>query len=89
MSGLYSAKGYRAPTPHHTTRQAAQPLGLVHIDTVGPYPTSLGGLRYVVMFVDSTSRPAAVRRARKERGRHLFCRGTLRGRYGGPTRVPH
>ena len=31
---------------------------------------------------------AAVGRAREERGRHSFCRGTLRGRYGGPTRVP-
>ena len=50
------AKGHRAPTPHHATRRATQPLGLVHIDTAGPYPTSLGGSRYVVMFVDSTSR---------------------------------
>ena len=33
-----------------------QPLGLVHIDTAEPYPTSLGGSRYVVMFVDSASR---------------------------------
>ena len=32
---------------------------------------------------------AAIRRAREERGRHSFCRETLRGRYGGPTRVPH
>ena len=32
---------------------------------------------------------AAVRRAREERGRHSFCRKTLCGRYGGPTRVPH
>ena len=30
-----------------------QPLGLVHIGTAGP---SLGGSRYVVMFVDSASR---------------------------------
>ena len=50
------AKGHRAPTPHHATRQATQPLGLVHIDTDVPYPTSLGGSRYVVMFVDSASR---------------------------------
>ena len=33
-----------------------QPLELVHIDTAGPYPTPLGGSRYVVMFVDSVSR---------------------------------
>ena len=26
-----------------------------HIDTAGPYPTTLGGSRYVVMFVDSAS----------------------------------
>ena len=36
--------------------RATQPLGLAHIDTAGPYPTSLGGSRYVVMFVDSASR---------------------------------
>ena len=38
------------------TRRATQLLGLVHIDTAGPYPTSVGGSRYVVMFVDSASR---------------------------------
>ena len=32
---------------------------------------------------------AAVWRARKERSRHSFCRETLRGRYKGPTRIPH
>ena len=28
---------------------------MVHIDTAGPFPESLGGSRYVVMFVDSAS----------------------------------
>ena len=55
-SACSRAKGHRAPTPHHATRRATQPLGLVHIDTAGPYPTSLGRSRYVVMFVDSASR---------------------------------
>ena len=55
-SACSRAKGHRAPTPHHATRRATQPLGLVHIDTAGPYPTSLRGSRYVVMFVDSASR---------------------------------
>ena len=55
-SGCSRAKGHRVPTPHHAARRATQPLGLVHIDTAGPYPTSLGGSRYVVMFVDSASR---------------------------------
>ena len=55
-SACSRAKGHRAPTPHHATRRATQPLGLVHIDTAGPYPTFLGGSRYVVMFVDSASR---------------------------------
>ena len=50
------AKGVRAPTPHHTTSRAEAPLDLVHIDTAGPFPESLGGSRYVVMFVDSASR---------------------------------
>ena len=89
-SACSRAKRHRTPTPHHATRRATQPLGLVHIDTAGPYPTSLGGWRYVVMFVASASRStAAVWRAREERGRHYFCRETLRGRNGGPTRVPH
>ena len=56
MFDLFAGKGYRAPTPHYATRRATQPLGLVHIDTAEPYPTSLGGSRYVVMFVDSASR---------------------------------
>ena len=55
-SACSRAKGHRAPTPHHATRRATHPLGLVHIDTAEPYPTSLGGSRYVVMFVDSASR---------------------------------
>ena len=49
-------KGIRAPTPHHTTSRAADLLGMVHIDTAGPFPESLGGSRYVVIFVDSASR---------------------------------
>ena len=50
------AKGIRASTPHHTTSRAAAPLDMVHIDITGPFPESLGGSRYVVMFVDSASR---------------------------------
>ena len=50
------AKGIRASTPHHTTSRAAAPLDMVHIDTTGPFPESLGSSRYVVMFVDSASR---------------------------------
>ena len=49
------AKGIRAPTPHRTTSRAAAPLE-VHIDTAEPFPESLEGSRYVVMFVDSTFR---------------------------------
>ena len=55
-SACSRAKGHRAPTPHHATRRVTQPLGLVHIDTAGPYRPSLRGSRYVVMFVDSASR---------------------------------
>ena len=50
------AKGIRASTPHCTTSRATVPLDLVHIDIAGPFPESLGGSRYVVMFVDSASR---------------------------------
>ena len=55
-SGCSMAKGIRAPTPHRTMSRAAAPLDLVHIDTAGPFPESLGGSRYVVKFVDSASR---------------------------------
>ena len=49
------AKGIRAPTPPRATSRVAALLDLVHIDTAGPFPESLGGSRYVVMFVDSAS----------------------------------
>ena len=49
------AKGIRASTLHQTTSRAAAPMGMVHIDAVGPFQESLGGSRYVVMFVDSAS----------------------------------
>ena len=55
-SGCSIAKGIRASTPHRTTSRTEAPLDLVHIDTAGPFPESLGGSRYVVMFVDSASR---------------------------------
>ena len=54
-SGCSMVKGIRASTPHRTTSRAAAPLDMVHIDTAGPFPESLGGSRYVVMFVDSAS----------------------------------
>ena len=54
-SGCSMAKGIRASTSHRTTSRAEAPLDLVHIDTAGPFPESLGGSRYVVMFVDSAS----------------------------------
>ena len=55
-SGCSMAKGVRAPTPHHTTCQAAALMDIVHIDTAGPSQKSLGVSRYVIMFVDSASR---------------------------------
>ena len=55
-SACSMAKGNRAPTAHHTTARAKRPMELIHIDTAGPFPESLGTSRYVVMFVDSASR---------------------------------
>ena len=66
------AKGYRASTPHHATRRATQPLEFVHIDTAGPFPTSLGGSRYVVMFVESTSRLQRPYDAREKSAAAIF-----------------
>ena len=50
------AKGNRAPPAYHTTARAKRPIELAHIDTAAPFPASLGGSRYVIMFVDSASR---------------------------------
>ena len=55
-SGCSTAKGIRAPTPHHTTSRAAAPMDMMHIDIAVPFQESLGGSQYVVMFVHSTSR---------------------------------
>ena len=55
-SGCSMAKGIRAPTPHRTTSRAVAPLDVVHSDTAGPFPESLRGSRYGVMFVYSASR---------------------------------
>ena len=55
-SACSMAKGNRAPPAHHTTARAKRSMELVHIDTAGPFPASLGGSRYVVMFVNSASR---------------------------------
>ena len=71
-SACSRAKWYRASTPYHATRRATQPLGLVHIDTAGPYPTSLGGSRYVVMFVDSASRLQRPHGVRKKSAATIF-----------------
>ena len=55
-SACSMAKGNRAPTAHYTTARAERPMELIHIDTAGPFPASLGGSRYAIMFVDSASR---------------------------------
>ena len=55
-SGCSTAKGIRAPTPHHTTSRAEAPTDMVHINTAGPFQESQGDSQYVVMFVDSASR---------------------------------
>ena len=49
------AKGNRAPTAHCMTVRAKRPMELVHIKAAGSFPASLGGSRYVVMFVNSAS----------------------------------
>ena len=56
MLGVFNGKEEPASTVHHTTALAKRPMEFVHIDTAGPFPASLGGSRYVVMFVDSASR---------------------------------
>ena len=55
-SACSMAKENRAPTAHHTTARVKRPMELIHIDTAGPFPASLGGSQYAVIFVDSASR---------------------------------
>ena len=50
------AKGICAPRLPHTTAQAATSMDTAHVDTAGPYHKSLGGSRYIVIFVDSIFR---------------------------------
>ena len=49
-------KGICVLTPHPTTSRAAAPMGMVHINTAGPFQESLGGSQCVVILVDSASR---------------------------------
>ena len=88
-SGWSMAKGIRAPTPHRTTSRAAAPLDLVHIDTAGPFPESLGGSWYVVMFVDSASRfqrPYGTRD--KSASAHPRSGAAVHCRHGSTTGIP-
>ena len=88
-SACSRTKENREPTTPHSTRRAMQKVGLAHIDTAGSYLTLLEGSRYVVMFVYSASRlqwPYGARE--KSTAAIYFCRETLRGIYGSPTRVP-
>ena len=55
-SACSMTKGNRAPTAHHTTARANLADGVGTHDIAGLFPPSLGGFRYVVMFVDSASR---------------------------------
>ena len=71
-SGCSMANGIRAPTPHHTTSRAAAPVDMVYIDTAGPFQESLGGSRYVVMFVDCASRFQRPYRTRDESASVIF-----------------
>ena len=82
------AKGNRAPTPHHATRRAMQPLGRVHIDTTGPYPTFVGGSRYV-MFIDSALRLQRPYGAREKSATAIFSVLRRFPADMGVLRIPH
>ena len=69
---LFPGERVSDATLHHATRRATQPLELVHIDTAGPFPTSRGGSRYVVMFVDSASRLQRPYGAREKSAAAIF-----------------
>ena len=53
-------------------RRATQPLELVYTGTAGPYATSLGGSRCVVIFVDNASRLQRPYGARKNSVANIF-----------------
>ena len=63
-----------------------QPLGFVHIETAGYYPTSLGGSRYVLMFVDSALRLQRLYGAREKSAVAIFL---VVKRFVADMEVPH
>ena len=71
-SGCSMPKGIRALTPHHTTSRAEAPTDMLHIDTARPFQESLGGSRYVVMFVDSAYRFQRPYRTRDKSASAIF-----------------
>ena len=55
-------KMHKRPLPSHSKSRATRPLELVHSDVMGPFtPTSLGGSRYIVTFIDDYSKYVLVR----------------------------
>ena len=51
-----AGKATKQPFPHHARHRASEPLGRVHSDLCGPFAPSLGGARYMAIFVDDHSR---------------------------------
>lgn len=45
-------KQHRLPFPPRTALKASRKLEIVHSDVCGPFPTSLGGNKYFVTFID-------------------------------------
>lgn len=70
-SACSRGKGQMTRTTNRTTTRAK-----VHVDTAGPYPVSLGGSRYMMMFVDNVSRlqrPGGARGARGKSASAVFA----------------
>ena len=55
-TGCHDAKGVRAGVTRQQTVRMGKPRAKVHVDIPGPFPPSLSGSVYIIMFVDNASR---------------------------------
>ena len=55
MFRVFAGKGDPGSPPHHTMARARTPMELINIDTARPYPKSLGGSWFAILFVDRAS----------------------------------
>jgi transposase InsO family protein len=54
------SKAHQLPYPSQAQTRAEHPIELIHTDVCGPFPSSRGGFRYFISFIDDCTRLATV-----------------------------